>query len=161
MHPRLSGSKRTPGVALCFGIGAICLVACSRPVAVPVPTPTSSQVSTICDSLIATLPDEVVGQDRRELDPPNTATAAWGMTPPITLRCGVGVPTALTPTSQLLSVNGVDWLPEQRSAGYVFTTVGRIANVELAVSNDYYPEPQVVAELSPSVATNDPLSPKQ
>lgn len=160
MHPRLSNPKRTPGVALCFGIAALYLTGCSRPVAVPIPTPSSSQVGTICDSLVAALPAKVVDQDRRELDPPNTATVAWGMTPPITLRCGVGDPSALTPTSQLLSVNGVDWLPEQRSAGYVYTTVGRIANVELAVSNDYYPQPQVVAELTPYIAANDPVSPK-
>jgi hypothetical protein len=51
----------------------------------------------------------------------------------VVLRCGVARPAALSPTSQLIVVNRVAWLPEDRPQWYVFTTVGRTAYVELLV----------------------------
>ncbi len=74
------------------------------------------------------------------------------------LRCGVGVPAALTPTSQLLTVDGVDWLPEKLTAGYLFTTVGRSVNVEVSVPSAYSPEADALADLSPAVAAAIPAS---
>ena len=68
-------------------------------------------------------------------------------------------PTALTPTSQLLTVDGVDWLPEQLTAGYLFTTVGRQVNVEVAVPDAYTPEADVLVDLSPVIAKLDPVTP--
>ena len=55
------------------------------------------------------------------------------------LRCGVGVPAALTPTAELVTVDGVDWLPEPLTAGYLFSTVGRVVVVEVAVPDTYAP----------------------
>ncbi len=68
------------------------------------------------------------------------------------LRCGVATPAALTPTSQLLTVDGVDWLPEELSAGYLFTTVGRSLNVEVSVPGAYSPESDALVDLSTAVA---------
>jgi hypothetical protein len=51
----------------------------------------------------------------------------------------------------------VDWLPEQRSAGYVFTAVGRQAYVEVAVPNAYAPETSVLPDLAPAIAANVPV----
>jgi hypothetical protein len=61
-------------------------------------------------------------------------------------------PAALTPTSQLLTVDGVDWLPEPLSSGILFTSVGRTVNVEVAVPAAYAPEASALPEISPAVA---------
>jgi Protein of unknown function (DUF3515) len=59
-------------------------------------------------------------------------TAAWG-DPPVVLRCGVADPTGLTATSEIIEVEGVDWFLTEPASAYVFTTVGRRANIEVAV----------------------------
>jgi hypothetical protein len=74
------------------------------------------------------------------------------------LRCGVPTPAALAPTSQLLTVDGVDWLPEQLTHGYLFTTVGRSVNVEVSVPDAYSPEAGALADLAPSIAATIPPS---
>jgi hypothetical protein len=81
-------------------------------------------------------------------------TRAWG-DPPIVVRCGVSVPSALRPDSQLVTVNGVDWLPEQTDAGYRFTTVGRLANVEVTVPATYAPEGDALVDLAGSIRSLD------
>jgi len=75
--------------------------------------------------------------NRRRCGPPggdasSALTAAWGATP-VVLRCGVGRPGALTATSQLTTVDGVDWLPERLQHGVRFTAIGRVAYVEVTV----------------------------
>ncbi|KWX09858.1 hypothetical protein TR74_07120, partial [Carbonactinospora thermoautotrophica] len=81
--------------------------------------------------------------------------AAWG-DPPIVLRCGVPVPAAYQPTSQVVTINGVDWFPEQLTRGYVFTTVGRVANVEVSVPDAYAPEVNPLVDLAGAVADKVP-----
>jgi hypothetical protein len=73
------------------------------------------------------------------------------------LRCGVAVPSALSSTSQLVTVDGVDWLPEQLTHGYVFTTVGRVLSVEVTVPDHYAPEADALSDLSPTIAAMIPL----
>ena len=68
------------------------------------------------------------------------------------MRCGVPRPTTLDATSQLVTVDGVDWFAEELTAGYLFTTTGRVAYVEVSVPDDYAPEIGPVTELSPAVA---------
>jgi hypothetical protein len=97
----------------------------------------------------------VLNQVRRPTEPDSIFTSAWG-NPPITLRCGVTTPSALTPTSLLATINGIDWLPEQRSAGYVFTTVGRAVNVEVAVPDAFTPETDVLVDLGRSITAHVP-----
>jgi hypothetical protein len=72
------------------------------------PKPTGS-VATSCTALIAALPDDVViGGHRRGTDPSSPYTAAFG-DPAVTVRCGVGN-VKYDPTSNVVTVNGVDWL---------------------------------------------------
>ncbi len=135
------------------------LASCSSSVYVSVPTPTSSQVSSTCATLKQNLPNAIMGKPLRITDPQSELTAAWG-SPAITLRCGVGTAVGLAPDSELITVNGVDWFPEQHTGGYLFTTVGRTANIEVSVPSSYAPETSALADISTTIGKSDPLLPK-
>lgn len=109
----------------------------------------------MCSALIAALPARVMGQQKRAIEPPDVAAAAWG-DPPITLRCGVTTPAAYSPGAQLLVVNGVQWLPETLSDGVRFTTIGRTAQVEVTVPAAYSPEADVLTEVGGAVSSQIP-----
>ncbi len=128
---------------------------CAQRVAVtpPTPDPATTQVCrTFTDALPAQLP--TVGS-RRDVTPTSELTAAYG-DPPVGIRCGVAVPAAFTATSLLVTVDGVDWLPEELTAGWRLTTIGRAANVELTVPGAYEPAPSVAADLGPVVSSTIP-----
>jgi hypothetical protein len=57
-----------------------------------------------------------------------------------------------------VGVNGVDWLPVDGDGGVFFTTVGRVAYVEVAVPSAYAPEPGVLTYFADAVAATNPLS---
>ena len=118
--------------------------------------PSSPAAARACADLVAALPETLSGGERRATDPASPSTAAWG-DPVITLRCGVARPEQLTPTSELVEVNGVEWLPVELTQGYRFVTVGRVANVELDVPNAYAPEVNVLVDLAAPVADEVPL----
>jgi hypothetical protein len=111
----------------------------------------------VCSDLVAALPDTVSDAVRREVDPPGGTVAAWGK-PPVILRCGVPEPAGVDPTTAVLSVDGVDWLPVPGQNGTFFVTVDRVAVVEVAVPRDYAPEADVLADLAPAVAAAVPVS---
>lgn len=74
-----------------------------------------------CAALLAALPDRLPSGGtelaRRPLAEPATpGTAAWGEGSPVVLRCGLPRPAGLTPTSGLLDVDGVRWLPPNGEA---------------------------------------------
>lgn len=146
-------------IAVTAALGVGMFTACAGPVAVPAPQPSSAQVTEACEQLNSALPSSVLTAVRRTTDPQTPTTAAWG-DPPITLRCGVEKPPELEPTSTLLTVDGVDWLPVTRSAGYVFTAVGRVTYVEVAVPNSYAPETEVLPGLSGAVSSSIAVAPK-
>lgn len=147
--------KRSIGIAV-SAAGIVCtLTSCSKTVAIPIPDPTDPAVIQECTALNAALPSSVSYQVRQNTEPQSPLTAAWG-NPAITLRCGVQQPAGLQPTSQLLTVNEVDWLDEQRSAGYVFTTVGRAAYIEVAVPSQYSPETNVLVDLADAIKRTIP-----
>ena len=98
--------------------------------AVDAPTP-AGPAADACAALTTHLPGTVDGRDRRETEPPDGPVAAWG-DPPVVLRCGVPRPASLTATSEVVVVDDVEWFLQPGSA-YVFTTVGRAANVEVRV----------------------------
>ena len=135
-------------------LGAAALIAlafaatgCGRQVDV---APPESQ-SAACAALA--LPDTVAGAGRRPSSG-GDATAAWGE-PPITLRCGVAPPAALTPTSQLIDVDGIGWLPIEGSGGAGFVTVDWPSEqaptyVEVLVPAAYAPG-EVLADISPAL----------
>lgn len=125
---------------------ATLVAGCSRPVDVDPPSPASS-VESACQALLGDLPDTLAGQERRDIAPEGALAAAWG-DPAIVLRCGVDQPAAMSPDAQVVEVDGVTWLPEELTAGYVFTTYGRTAFVEVTVPDDYAPEGSVLVGLA-------------
>ena len=148
---RASARRPTAGVPAVVGAVAVAstllLSACAAPVAVP----PAAAPPAACAALAAELPKRLAGQDRRTTEPDSTSTAAWG-DPPISLRCGVDRPAAYQPTSELVAIDTIDWLPEPLSGGVRFTTIGRSTGVEVTVPNAYAPEASVLAELSPAVS---------
>lgn len=93
---------------------------------------------------------------RREVTPASPLTAAWG-DPPVVVRCGVPVPSALKPESLLVTVNSVDWFPEELTGGAVITTVGRKVALELTVPAKQGNAPEVAVELAAAIKSLDPL----
>lgn len=140
-------------------IGLI-LTGCGRQVAVEPP----SQPPAICSALVAGLPPAVDGAGQRPTTPDSPATAAWGE-PPIVLRCGVSPPAALSPTSVLLEVDGIGWLPEPLEAGTVFTAVefdggelgGEDAStlfIEVVIPQAYASPGGIIADISSGLRTS-------
>jgi hypothetical protein len=118
--------------------GALLLAGCAPgPVDVPPPSP-DPPAAAACRRLHAALPATVDGLDRRPTTPASELTEAWG-SPAVVLRCGVPRPAALQPTSQLFSANGVDWLPVEGAKAWTFTTIGRVALVEVVVPKRHDP----------------------
>jgi hypothetical protein len=131
--------------------GVTALSGCSRaPLDVPAPTPSGSTAD-ICLTLANQLPSSVLGFGRRDTVGNSAYTAAWGQDTVIVLRCGVTRPAALTPSAQVLEVNGVDWLPETFERGTVFTTAGRSAYVEVQVPLSLRPEARVLVDLAEAI----------
>jgi hypothetical protein len=148
-HGRL---RRRGAAALLLLVCSAALSGCSRGVAVPPPDPAPEGAAAYaCAELKSRYPALVLGRATTATNPTSSYTAAWG-DPAIVVRCGVPVPAALTPTSQLITVNGVDWLPEQLERGYLFTTVGREPAVEVSVPDAYRPESDALVDLGPAVA---------
>lgn len=129
-----------------LALAGLVLIACATPVAMPEPTPTPGAVRR-CHALHTHLPDRLDGKKRRPTDPQSDLLAAWG-SPPVALRCGVGPPAGLRPTSRLVTVNGVDWLPEPANAPTRFTAVGRSVFVQVIVQPDGEPAANVLVDLA-------------
>ncbi len=127
-----------------------------RPVAVDPPAPAGAAAAA-CAALARELPASVAGQDRRDVAPASMFTAAWGRTP-VVLRCGVGRPSALGPTSGLTVVDAVAWLPERLEHGYRYTATGRVAYVEVTVPDAYHPEGTALVDLAAAVGATVPLT---
>lgn len=143
-------ARRATGVAAA-ALAALLVSSCATPVAIPPPEPTDPA----CAELPDRLPKRVAGQDPRPTTPESPVTAAWG-DPPISLRCGVAPPAAFGPTSTLITINGIDWFAQDLAAGMRFTTVGRVANVEVTVPDAYEPEADIPAELSLAISRSLP-----
>lgn len=129
------------------------LTGCSPAVTLDEPVPTGDAVAA-CDRLMAALPDQLLGQTRREVSPGRYA-AAWG-SPTITLRCGVERPAAMVPGVTCFTANGVDWFPEEADGGSIFTAIGRAALLEVRVPQRYLPPGDALIELAPVITAHDP-----
>lgn len=108
-----------------------------------------------CARLLDALPPNVDDLRRRAVDPPS-AGAAWGKDVVVVLRCGVAKPKALTRTSQLAGVNDIDWFGEQRDGARVFTTVGRVANVEVVIPAAHEPQVGPLVDVADAMARSNP-----
>ncbi len=133
---------------------ALLLGACTRTssVAITVPTP-PPEIAQACHQAALELPATLEGQARREAEQASPLTAAWG-DPPIAWRCGVQIPAQYSPTAQLSVINGVSWLPvrDEATRAWVFTTIGRVANVEVHVPDAYSPASNVLVDVSTVVS---------
>lgn len=111
-----------------------------------------------CARFTAALPDSLstVGA-RRAVEPDSPLTAAFG-DPPVALRCGVPRPDALSATSDLVTVEGIDWFPEELTGGWLLTTVGRTADIEITVPSELGPAPSVAADLAPTIVATIPAA---
>jgi hypothetical protein len=111
----------------------------------------------VCERLLADLPDEVAGLERRDVEPQDSLGAAWG-DPAIVLRCGVGRPDPYDPMNGCTTVDGVDWyipLEQLESNGgddLTMTTIGRAVAVELVMPGEHWPPATPLADLSGVVA---------
>ena len=109
------------------------------PLAVAPPTP-GATAAAACGRLRAALPDKVDEGKLRPTTPKSDLTAAW-RDPPVVMRCGVPAPTGIGPTTQLRSIDDVDWFTAgfEVTGPHVYTTVGRVATVELTVPDGRVP----------------------
>jgi hypothetical protein len=132
-----------PNLVLLAGCGA-------GAVQVPLPGPDPA-AARLCAGL--RLPQKLHGQARRATRPESPLVTAWG-SPAIALRCGVGRPAALLPTSQLVTVSGIAWFAEPTDRPVTFTAVGRQAYVEVTVPATYTehsPPGDVLLELTDAI----------
>ena len=104
---------------------------------------------------MATLPETVLDQPRRTVEP-GVLSAAWG-DPTITLRCGVEKPPGLGDASECFEVNGVGWFAEEAEGGFLFTTIGRPAYVQLGVPTEYAPEANALVDVAEAVRRRSPV----
>jgi hypothetical protein len=125
------------------------------PVAVDPPKIAAGGMAAVCGRLAAALPAKVDDLRRRRTDPTVTTVAAWG-DPPVVLRCGVGLPSGLTATSQLSGVNEVDWYVDEQPTQRVWTTFARAANVEVTIPNPHDPAVGPVVDLAAAIKSTDP-----
>lgn len=96
-----------------------------------VPAPAADSAD--CARLVAALPAELDGAERRQLRTPGPAGAAgWGE-PPVVLRCGLDRPADLTATSRLLAVSGVHFLEIPNGGLSTWVAVDRSVYVAVAL----------------------------
>ena len=158
-EPSPSASSAGAGLLRRFGQGVVLLTlatllaGCGK-VAVDDPAPDPAGAA-VCTSVLADLPEQVLDQERRTVEP-GRFSAAWGK-PAIVLRCGVPAPPMLTPTSECLEVNGVGWFSEEATGGMIFTTIGRAAYVEVSVPSAYQLGSGALVDVGAAVATHDPV----
>jgi hypothetical protein len=127
-------------------LAALLLSGCAAdPVAVDVPDVPDDEAAA-CRALVETLPDEVDGEERREVTGADGRAAAWG-DPAIVLRCGVPQPSDFTDTATCIEANGTGWyvpdavlMSDDQSLDVTMTAVGVRPRVEVFLPGDYRPD---------------------
>lgn len=142
----------TAAAALC--LPGLSLTACGSTVTLPDPA-MDPATHDICAKVFAAAPQRLLGKERRQTT--GSLTAAWGE-PPITLTCGVSVPTSMQQDTRCFEVSGVGWHAEQGTTGWLFTTIGRAAVVQVGVPSKYAPEADALVDLGPAVSAGNPSS---
>lgn len=108
----------------------------------PLPSPNGSvpsgspDATTLCRALLSAVPADIDGHRRRPTTGDPERVAAWG-DPPVVLRCGTGQRVEPTGTAQVLTVNGIDWVYDERPDVTLWRTVGRVVTVEITVPRAY------------------------
>lgn len=114
--------------------------------------PAEGAVTPFCTKLGAIVPVSLGGELLRDTNPDSPGTKAWG-DPAIVLRCGVAIPKAYSAASQLLTVNNVNWLPEELQAGMRFTSMETIELVEVSIPSNYDTTADILTELSSAISS--------
>jgi hypothetical protein len=114
------------------GVLAVSGCATTGGVQVPAPTP-SLAAARLCAALKP--PATVDGHQRRTTSPSSPYTAAWG-SPAIALRCGVPLPEHPA-TQWIVTLDGVDWLPQPADHPVTYTALHRLAQVEVTIPAAY------------------------
>ncbi|GHF14382.1 hypothetical protein GCM10017786_55100 [Amycolatopsis deserti] len=127
---------------------------------VPVDAPQAGSAE--CARLIPAMPAQLDSKGtalpRRTIaEPAPEATIAWGSPDSIVLRCGLGKPPELTPTSQLRVVSGVQWLPVEGPGSSTWYVVDRAVYVALTVPDSAGTGP--LQQISDTVAATLPPVP--
>ena len=114
--------------------------------------PAQGSENKFCADLGAVLPVSLGGALLRDTNPDSPGTKAWG-DPAIVLRCGVESPEAFSAASQLLTVNGVNWYPEELQAGVRFTSMETRDFVEVSIPGEYDTTADMLTELSSAISS--------
>lgn len=131
-------------------VAGLALAGCTNTVSL---TPGPEGTSTYCAEIESSAPVSVANQLIRETSPRDSGVLAWG-DPVITLTCGVMRPNSLVATSQLISVNGVDWFPEKLTRGQRFTSVNTPEFVQIDIPEFYESASGVLVDLATVLRTN-------
>ncbi|WP_116101067.1 DUF3515 domain-containing protein [Amycolatopsis thermalba] len=127
---------------------------------VPVDAPQagSAEFAQLIPAMPAQLDSKGTALPRRTIaEPAPEATIAWGSPESIVLRCGLGKPPELTPTSQLRVVSGVQWLPVEGPGSSTWYVVDRAVYVALTVPDSAGTGP--LQQISDTVAATLPAVP--
>jgi hypothetical protein len=166
------------GAALVVGIGIAGIVlgpdsATPAPAAKPatatgplllVPVDAPQAGSPQCAALVHALPKTLTNgktplHGRQLASPAPPATAAWGGTTgePAVLRCGIERPPELTPTSELLDVDGVQWLQISAGGDTTWYAVDRAVVVALTLPDNVGTGP--IQDVSDTIGRTMPARP--
>lgn len=113
--------------------------------------PANGADSPFCTEFGSILPVSLGGALLRDTRPRSPGTKAWG-DPAIVLRCGVAMPNAYSAASQLLTVNDVNWYPEELEAGVRFTSMETIELVEVSIPIAYETTADILTGLSSAIS---------
>jgi hypothetical protein len=122
----------------------------------PIGPAPSAKAAAVCARLVPALPTKVDDLSWRPVKPAGVAAAAWGKDQVVVLRCGVPTPGGLTATSFLNTVNEVDWFMVEQPDARLFTTVGRVANVELTIPVAHDPAVGPLVDVAAAIDATDP-----
>lgn len=143
MTLRRPGTRGFRGVVL---LGGLLLAGCGAgPISADPPSPTTVEADG-CRALVDSLPDELAGEDRREVTDGDGLVAAWG-DPAIVLRCGVDSPDGFTRASTCVVANDTGWfVPDEvlnsgdAGADVTMTAVDVRPRVEVFLPGGYRPD---------------------
>lgn len=123
------------------------LAACTSTVALS-PAPEANTVG--CADVTVHLPQSLESLSLR--DTSAQATGAWGSPAAIVLTCGITTPRVSDLPCQ--TVEGVDWLIDQKGKDAIYTTYGRSPGVQVVVDSKAVPTASnVLFDLSSAVGT--------
>jgi hypothetical protein len=129
---------------------ALLLTACTPTVSMA-PAPQATTVG--CAGVVVRMPESIGTAARRTTDA--QGTAAWGTPASVTLTCGVRTP--VVATSSCTTIDGVDWLLQERSIDgaprQVFTTYGRNPTTQLVVDVSAVTADSVLQALSDPIGS--------